>query len=38
VVLNTEVSRAGLDEMVAAAQKVGFLKDIPPLENLLPKF
>ena len=37
VVLNTEVSRTGLDEMVTAAQKVGFLKDIPALDNLLPK-
>lgn len=37
VVLNTEVSRAGLDEMVKAAQKAGFLGEFPPLDALLPK-
>jgi NitT/TauT family transport system substrate-binding protein len=37
VVLNTAVNRDGLDEMVVAAQKAGFLKDIPALDALLPK-
>lgn len=37
VVLTTDVGRAGLDEMVVAAQKAGFLKDIPALDALLPK-
>lgn len=37
VVLDTKVSRHGLDEMVVAAQKAGFLKDIPSLDALLPK-
>lgn len=37
VVLNTEVNRSGLDEMVVAAQKAGFLKDIPSLDALLPQ-
>lgn len=37
VVLDTQVGRKGLDEMVVAAQKAGFLKDIPSLDALLPK-
>ncbi|MBB5037011.1 ABC transporter substrate-binding protein [Prosthecobacter dejongeii] len=37
VLLNTEVNRAGLDEMVISAQKAGFLKDIPSLDALLPQ-
>lgn len=37
VVLNTEVSRAGLDEMVKSAQKAGFLGEFPSLDALLPK-
>lgn len=37
VVLDTKASRQGLDEMVVAAQKAGFLKDIPSLDALLPK-
>lgn len=37
VVLNTEVSRNGLDEMVKAAQKAGFLGEFPALDALLPK-
>jgi NitT/TauT family transport system substrate-binding protein len=36
VVLAPEISRPSLDRMVASAQKVGFLKDIPDLGNLLP--
>ncbi|HYF35575.1 MAG TPA: aliphatic sulfonate ABC transporter substrate-binding protein, partial [Prosthecobacter sp.] len=31
-----DISRASLDKMVASAQKVGFLKDIPDLSDLLP--
>ena len=37
VVLNTEISRSGLDEMVKAAQKAGFIGEFPPLDALLPK-
>lgn len=37
VVLDTNVSREGLNEMVISAQKAGFLKDIPSLDALLPK-
>jgi NitT/TauT family transport system substrate-binding protein len=37
VVLTDKVSRESLGKMVASAQKVGFLKDIPDLENLFPK-
>ncbi|SKB07662.1 NitT/TauT family transport system substrate-binding protein [Prosthecobacter debontii] len=37
VVLTTDVGREGLDAMVVAAQKAGFLKDIPALDALLPQ-
>jgi NitT/TauT family transport system substrate-binding protein len=37
VVVTDAISRESLDRMVASAQKVGFLKDIPDLANLLPK-
>lgn len=37
VVLSTDVSRPGLDEMVKSAQKAGFLGDFPSLDALLPK-
>lgn len=37
VVLDTKVGRGGLEEMVVAAQKAGFLKDIPSLDALLPQ-
>lgn len=37
VVLTDTVSRDSLDRMVASAQKVGFLKNIPDLANLLPQ-
>ena len=37
VVLTDAISRESLERMVASAQKVGFLKDIPDLANLLPK-
>ncbi len=37
VVLNNEVSRPSLDEMVESAKKAGFLHDIPSLDALLPK-
>lgn len=37
VVLSTDVSRQGLDEMVKAAQKAGFLGEFPFLDALLPK-
>jgi NitT/TauT family transport system substrate-binding protein len=37
VVVTSEISRPSLERMVASAQKVGFLKDIPDLGNLLPK-
>lgn len=36
VVLNTEISRPALDEMVESAKKAGFLHDIPALDALLP--
>jgi NitT/TauT family transport system substrate-binding protein len=36
VVLTDEISRPNLDHMVSSAQKVGFLKDIPDLAELLP--
>lgn len=36
VVPTDEVSRTSLDTMVSSAQKAGFLKDIPDLNNLLP--
>ncbi len=38
VVLTEEISRSSLDTMVKNAQKVGFLKDIPDLKDLLPTF
>ncbi len=37
VVVTDQVSRESMERMVASAQKVGFLKDIPDLGNLLPK-
>lgn len=37
VVVTDAISRESLDRMVASAQKVGFLKGIPDLANLLPK-
>lgn len=37
VVLSNDISRESLDRMVASAQKVGFLTDIPDLAALLPK-
>lgn len=37
VFLTDKISRESLERMVASAQKVGFLKDIPDLGNLLPK-
>jgi NitT/TauT family transport system substrate-binding protein len=35
-VITNDISRASLDKMVSSAQKVGFLKDIPDLSELLP--
>lgn len=37
VVVTDQISRSSLERMVASAQQVGFLKDIPDLGNLLPK-
>ena len=37
IVITDEVSRASLDKMVISAQKAGFLKEIPALDQLLPK-
>ena len=37
IVLTNEVSRASLDKMVLNAQKAGFLKDIPALDQLFPE-
>lgn len=37
IVITDEVSRTSLDKMVSSAQKAGFLKDIPALDQLLPK-
>jgi NitT/TauT family transport system substrate-binding protein len=37
VVVTDAISRESLDRMVASAQKVGFLKEIPDLANLLPQ-
>lgn len=37
-VITDTVSRESMDKMVASAQKVGFLKDIPALDALFPKF
>lgn len=36
IVPTNEVSRPNLEHMVLSAQKVGFLKDIPALDELLP--
>lgn len=36
VVVTDVISRESLERMVASAKKVGFLKDIPDLANLLP--
>jgi NitT/TauT family transport system substrate-binding protein len=36
-VITDTVSRESMDKMVASAQKVGFLKDIPSLDQLFPK-
>ena len=38
IVITDEISRPSLDKMVTSAQKAGFLKDIPALDQLLPKF
>lgn len=37
VVLTNDISRQSLERMVASAQKVGFLTDVPDLGALLPK-
>ncbi len=37
VVVTDAISRESLERMVASAQKVGFLKNMPDLANLLPK-
>ena len=37
IVITDEVSQASLDKMVIGAKKAGFLKDIPALDQLLPK-
>lgn len=37
IVITDEVSRTSLDKMVSSAQKAGFLRDIPALDQLLPK-
>jgi NitT/TauT family transport system substrate-binding protein len=37
IVITNEVSRASLDTMVLSAQKAGFLKEIPSLDQLFPK-
>ena len=37
IVITDEVSRASLEKMVISAQKVGFLKDIPALDQLFPQ-
>ena len=36
MVITNEISRPSLEKMVSSAQKVGFLKDIPTLDKLLP--
>jgi NitT/TauT family transport system substrate-binding protein len=36
IVLTNEVSRDSLDKMVVRAQKAGFLKEIPALDQLFP--
>ena len=37
IVITDEVSRDSLDKMVISAQKAGFLKDIPALDQLIPQ-
>lgn len=37
VVLNTDITRSSLEEMVKSAQKAGFLGEFPSLDSLLPK-
>jgi NitT/TauT family transport system substrate-binding protein len=37
IVVTDEISRTSLDRMVISAQKAGFLKDIPALDQLFPK-
>ncbi len=37
VVLDTKISREGIEEMVTAAQKAGFLGEFPAIDALLPK-
>ena len=37
IVVTDEISRSSLDKMVISAQKAGFLKDIPALDQLFPK-
>jgi NitT/TauT family transport system substrate-binding protein len=37
IVLTDKASRASLDKMVISAQKAGFLKEIPALDQLFPK-
>lgn len=37
ITLTNEISRPSLEKMVSSAQKVGFLKEIPSLDQLLPK-
>ena len=37
IVVTDEISRTSLDKMVISAQKAGFLKDIPALDQLFPK-
>ena len=38
VVVTDAISRETLEKMVESAKKVGFLKDIPALDQLLPSF
>lgn len=37
VVLTNEISRKSLDTMVENAQRAGFLKDMPPLDDITPE-
>lgn len=37
IVVTDEISRTSLEKMVISAQKAGFLKDIPALDQLFPK-
>ena len=37
IVVTDEISRASLDKMVTSAQKAGFLKDIPSIDQLIYK-